>query len=142
MQRRHPIMALGLVLLLFSSLILQSSCSDDEKEDPFVITLVDTSRVGSIKTCWDQKDHNGKQVSAGQYNVRMTAEDFVSTKTLVIGTDPNIPLTGSCEEDTTNNVMPLEFQLLDFMQQFRVGDTIRVQYAVPVRTQVQIQIFR
>ncbi|MBK7091943.1 MAG: hypothetical protein IPH59_09530 [bacterium] len=142
MHRRYSVAAIISVVLLLSVLSVTSSCSDDEEVDLFVITLVDTSRVGSIKTCWDQKDHNGKQVSAGQYNVRMTAEDFVSTKTLVIGTDPNIPLTGSCEEDTTNNVMPLEFQLLDFMQQFRVGDTIRVQYAVPVRTQVQIQIFR
>ncbi len=135
-------MALGMLLLPFSSLILLLSCSDDEKEDPFVITLVDTSRVGYIRTCWDQKDHNGKQVSAGQYIVRMTAGDFVSTKALIIGTDPNIPPTGSCEEDTTNIALPIEFQLLDFMQQFRVGDTIQVQYAVPVRTQVKIQVFR
>ena len=131
----------GFVLLsIFWITSSQWGCS--HKESSLVVTLVNESQIGGKRICWDETDQHGRLVGTGQYEVRITAGKFSDRLTLEIRN--GVPKSDSpkCSPDTGRTSMPTTFSLSGFPDPYPPGDTIVVNYGIPVATKVLIEIYK
>lgn len=112
--------------------------------DPSVVArLTDSSdEPGRYRLCWDQINKNGAIAPLGDYTVRISAGDFEDSLDFVISSFAVPIYAGDCSHVIGGGVIPATYQLSTNGTNYAPGDTVVVQYWLPVTSDIQINIYR
>ncbi|GEM_PF-6747856 len=136
-----------LILLVAIGTTWLSSCSGDSTTDP--VKLGYRVQNGQLKAgyyclCWNQRNQQGELVSPGGYRVHMVAGTFNASLDFTI-TDNAARVTAPicCDTATVGTLKPSKevpdnFELSINSRSYSSGDSIAVEYALPVSCQCTI----
>lgn len=147
---------LVLLVLIFLVMSLQTGCS--KKISPtgtvkrqLIRTLLNENRpAGYDSVIWDQKDDQGSAVISGVYYVHMVAGSFdTSAQFEIEDTASGVPPATSTTSSNGKFVFgrltgtpPNSFSLTLTAEKYSTGDTVVVNYALPLEIIVRIDIER
>lgn len=141
-----PILASILVVIWTAWLL---SCSDDSSTKPVKLSyrVKDAQlNVGYYCLCWNQRDQQGQQVKAGAYQVHMEAGNYDTTISFTIAANfSSVAAPLCCDTATVSTLKPTKeppdhFSLSLNAESYSTGDSIAVDFALPVSCQCTIDM--